>query len=349
MVTGATGLIGAEVAARLADCGHKVWALIRANDAAHAAERLRQRFARSDREVSENITPVCGDISKPLCGLAESDLRGVQHECDTIVHAAGETSFKNAKECDATNVHGAKEIIHLAKTWQNPLRLFYMSTASVCCGPEHADVREDAEPSGYTNGYTLSKRRAEGLMRESGLNAVILRPTIVLSRGIQDRQFARYILWVVLAIIQLANVPIDGDARLDFVPVDYVSDSVERLVGKDSLRHRCYHISAGPKASVTCSEIREVVSRVYPDAQKVRFLGPAMKRPSGGKNGAWRALQKAVAYYAPFANSDITYLNDRLAAELGKHMPVCPKATEYLAELVSQFGVDEALAESLRP
>jgi thioester reductase-like protein len=323
--------------------------LIRANDAAHAAERLRQRFARSGREVSENITPVCGDISKPFCGLAESDLRGVQRECDTIVHAAGETSFKNAKECSETNVHGAREVIQLAGTWRNPLRVFYMSTASVCCSPAHADLSEDTAPAGYANGYTLSKRQAERLMIESGLDAVILRPTIVLSRGIQDRHFARSILWIVPAVIQLADVPIDGNGRLDVAPVDYVATAVERLVSKNALRHRCYHLSAGPMASVTCVEIRGASRRVYPDAAKVRFFGPVMKRAAEGKNGAWRALQRAVAYYAPFANADITYRNDRLAEELGEEMPVCPKATEYLAELVSQFGVDEALAESLRP
>jgi nucleoside-diphosphate-sugar epimerase len=349
LVTGATGFIGGEIAARTSECGHTVWALIRANNDTHAAERLRQRFARSGRNGIENVTPVCGDISKPFCGVSDADLARLRRECDLIIHAAGETSFKNAKECNETNVNGASEIIQLAKTWPTSPRIFFISTASVCCGPAHADIAENAEPTGYANGYTLSKRHAEWVMLESGLDVTILRPSIVLSRGIQDRPFARSILWVIPAIIQLVEVAVDGSARVDLVPVDYVAAAVERLANKDSLQYRRYHLSAGPQASTTCCEVREVARRVYPDASRVRFRGDAAVRESACSNGGRRALLRAVEYYKPFINADVTYLNDRLAQELGEETPVCPNATEYLAELIAQIGVEEALDESLRP
>ena len=349
LVTGATGLIGGEIAAHLAEREHQVWALVRAQNDAHAAERLRERFSRSGRKGLENITPVCGDISKPLCGLGEADLTTLRRECETIIHAAGETSFKNAKECNEINVRGASEIVQLARTWPKPPRIFFISTAYVCCGPAHANISEDAKPTDYANGYTLSKRHAEQVMLESGLDVTILRPTIVLSRGLNDRGFARSILWVIPAIAQLADVPIDADARLDMVPVDYVAQAVERLVGKGSLRYRCYHISAGPQASIKCSEIREVASRIYPEAVGVRLGGADEEKQFARRNRRYRALVRAVTYYLPFANSDVTYLNDRLAEELGEEMPACPKAAEYLAELTLQIGMEEAFEESRRP
>ena len=349
LVSGATGLVGGEIAATLAERGHKVWGLILAENKGHAAQRLRKRLSLNTHNPNSRISPLCGNICESLCGIAEQDLGALRKECDIIIHAAGETSFNNTQECTKTNVNGAKEIIGLARSFERLVRIFFISTASVCCGPPHSILSEDADPVGYENGYTISKREAERLMLDSGLDVIILRPTIVLSHGIADRGFARSILWVIPAMIELGIVPAPPNARLDIVPVGYVGDAVERLIRRESLRHNRYHISAGPRASVTCSDLREAACETYPKAVKTRFLDPERAEEVVGNNGLRRALLKAIGYYQPFIAADVVYSNDRLARELGEEMPVCPKATDYLKDLMAQFSVAEALDESRRP
>jgi hypothetical protein len=144
----------------------------------------------------------------------------------------------------------------------------------------------------------------------------------------------------------LGEVPIAPDSRVDMVPVDYTAEVVGRLVSKDSLRYRNYHISAGRAAAPTCSEIIETVRREDSSYGRIRLAGPASS--DGGRKGS-RALMSALNYYAPFLNADVVYSNSRASEELGPEMPQCPKATLYINELMRRFSLQEAVAESVDP
>ena len=67
-------------------------------------------------------------------------------------------------------------------------RIVFVSTASVTTAPERTAITEEAPYAGHANTYSRSKREAEQLLMASGLDPVIVRPSIVLSRGIHDRQ-----------------------------------------------------------------------------------------------------------------------------------------------------------------
>ncbi|HZF38709.1 MAG TPA: SDR family oxidoreductase, partial [Blastocatellia bacterium] len=271
---------------------------------------------------------------------------------DTIVHCAGETSFKDGARCWNTNVGAAQRLIEFVRKMSRRPKVFFVSTASVCLDPKHSEVAEDAGFNGYENGYTKSKRHAERLIAESGLDVVVVRPSIVLSRGVRSRRMARSILWVIPVMRSLGEVPIDPDARVDMVPVDYTAEVVGRLVNKDSLRYRNYHISAGGAAAPTCSEIIETVRQDDCSYRRIRLAGPASS--VGGSRTAvdWRsgrALMAALNYYAPFLNAGVVYSNRRASEELGPEMPQCPKATRYINELMRRFSPEEAVAESVNP
>lgn len=64
LLTGATGLIGGEIAALLSGTGYRVWALVRAKNQIDAAHRIAARFARSSYSVPSTLIPVCGDITQ---------------------------------------------------------------------------------------------------------------------------------------------------------------------------------------------------------------------------------------------------------------------------------------------
>ena len=72
LVTGGTGLIGAEVLLALAQLGHRATALVRARDDAEAHRRLSARLQKSARyapEFMSSIHAVAGDTTAPHFGL----------------------------------------------------------------------------------------------------------------------------------------------------------------------------------------------------------------------------------------------------------------------------------------
>jgi nucleoside-diphosphate-sugar epimerase len=346
LVTGGTGLIGGEVIATLLDRGWSVKAVARASDDEAAAKRIHERLRKSRSRAShpEQLTCLAGSITEPGLGLRLSAFEGVS----AILHAAGETAFNNDDSCWKTNVGAAENLVDLGTRLKSPPRVFFMSTASVCMSPTHSVIQEGAPFAGFENGYTRSKRHAERILAASGLDVVILRPTIVFSRGVNDRKMARSMLWVIPALIELGSAPVDAGSRIDIAPVDYVAHAVELVLRRQSFAHRLYHISSGQGSSATCGEIKDAIVRAYPRAGATRFSGGSKKR-SSRVSPLRQRLEESISYYVPFMSADITYSNDRLARELGPELGVCPNVTEYLLSLLEQFEFQEGLEESARP
>lgn len=347
LVTGTTGMIGAEAAATLIDRGWHVRALVRARDTEEASRRLANRLHEADRAdlipylVGAALDAVPGDVTLADLGMPASALEGVS----AIVHCAAETSFKPEARTDEINVGGTRNVIELTRSLTPSPRLIHVSTAYVQMGPFHAEIAEDeASETLYDNNYVRSKREAERLVRESDLDAIALRPSIVLNRTHKDRRMRRSILWVIPAMAQLGNVPVDADARLDIVPARYLAEVVEILLRRRDLEHRCYHVTAGAESSRPIGEICEAAAAVFPTAERIRFLGP---RPDGQNSDGDRHTQRLMAQlapYLPFIEADVVYASERLRGELGEAMPHCPPITEYLPGILSQAAFSPATA-----
>jgi len=344
LVTGGTGLIGGEVIVALAGEGRAVDALVRAGSDDEARQRLFDRLEKSPAwrpELAPLVEPVIGDTTRELFGAPAGRFADTR----TIVHCAANTHFAD-REDEAvwtTNVTGAHTLVGVARAAARLARVVFVSTASVVTAPEGACLREDAPFAGYSNTYTRSKREAEAIVRRSGLDAVILRPSIVVSRGVRDRTMARSILWAVPIMGELGDVPIDPDTRIDIVPVDHVARAIVRLVAKPVLSHRTYHISAGEGAH-RFTELCEHVIRGNPALHRIRPLG----RHAKVSDRARARLLRPLGEYLPFINADVRYANERLVSEIGAD-GVAPSALAYLPELIGQISRREAIDEMQRP
>lgn len=102
-VTGATGYIGAAVAARLARKGHQVFGLTRTRENAKALAAI-------------GVSPVLGDLA------GDDDWRGVLQNCDTAVHCAFD-SENGAADVD----HAALEALRHAALDGRVRRVLYTS------------------------------------------------------------------------------------------------------------------------------------------------------------------------------------------------------------------------------
>lgn len=160
LVTGASGFLGGNVCAALSGRGHSVSALVR-------------------RPGSEpaGTTAVHGDLSDGDA-LAES-LRSVAPDC--VIHLAAEiASQRDRARIEEVNVAGTKRLLDAAVASGRP-RFIFASTV-VTGDAEGAELTESMALPVET-AYGRSKQEGEGLVRESGLDHVIIRPGHVYGPG----------------------------------------------------------------------------------------------------------------------------------------------------------------------
>jgi nucleoside-diphosphate-sugar epimerase len=344
LVTGGTGLIGGELILALASEGRPVAALVRGATAELAWRRLFARLEKSAAwrpELAPLIEAVPGDTTRQMFGLTAERVSRVA----TIVHCAANTQFadRESRSVWETNVGGAATLVAVARRAASGARVVFVSTASVVTAPAGACFGEDARPAGHANAYTRSKREAEAIVRGSGLDVLVLRPSIVLARGVRDRAMARSILWAVPIMGELGDVPVDPDSRIDMVPVDYVVRAIVRLLSKPALQHAVYHISAGEGAH-TFGELWDHVARANPSLPPLRPLG---RHGRVGARAPGRLL-RPLASYLPFMNANARYSNERLVREIGA-LGQPPPALSYVPALVGLISRREALEEMQRP
>ncbi|MBK9120927.1 MAG: SDR family oxidoreductase [Phycisphaerales bacterium] len=358
LITGATGLIGGELVRTLiTQPVGKVWALARPTPEAGPALRLGERLRRSgvDPAAAANlgVRAVAGDITIERLGLSDSAYEEICREADIIIHSAAETSFIRAAACRKTNIAGARNIIDFTRTCQREPLLVCISTAYVSGVVADACLsEEEASASDHHNEYTRSKAVAEELFNTSGLPVLTVRPSVVLSAGVPDSGFARAILQFVPLLAEFEAVPIDPVARPDAVPVQYVVDSIVRLLQLRARKYDCYHISAGNVGTSNYAEMARVLDRFYQRPQPLRLISPKqwnreLHRQYVGTPKR-RRLFASLRNYLPFLNMNVAYDNSRLRAELGERFPALPPLTSYLFELLRLMSDDPATARMMR-
>lgn len=343
LLTGVTGLIGGEVLRTLLRCpGGRVWTLARATPDHTPQARVLERLHRSGDPATTlppRVTAVAGDMTLPHLGLSAEDLRDITQNVDIIIHSAAETSFVRDAACRETNVLGATHLIALARQCVRRPRVMHISTAYVSGIVQNACLKEDNElGQDHHNGYTRSKAEAEALFFESDLDVLVVRPSVVLSADLPDVRFARAILQFVPLAFAFDAVPVDPAARPDAVPVQFVADSIVRLLERSALRHRCYHISAGDEGTAGYGELAALVDQFYGRATPLQLVPPSQwtrhLHREQINTPARRKLFAKLRNYLPFLNMNVLYDNGRLREELGDRFPDLPPLTAYVESLL---------------
>lgn len=239
LITGAAGLIGGEVAARLAKRGHRVSALVHNNP--------------DVRDNSGAVPPLHavlrGDVTRGGLGLGEA-----AGDHDLLIHCAATTRFDLSDAAyRTTNVVGTANAIALAQT--GGMALLHVSTAYVC-GMRDGVISED-EPlraMSFANGYEASKAAGEALVAASGVRWAIARPSVVVGDTASGaiRTFDTiYAAFKLIAEGRVRQIPACPDATIDFVPIDHVAGGLvalaENMAAADGGR---YHLVSGEPVPV---------------------------------------------------------------------------------------------------
>jgi len=270
LLTGATGFVGRTLARALAPT---------------MGNRLRL-FIRESSRLPPGLTPpltaVIGDLLDPSA-LADATL-----SVGTVIHLAALTGKASRGSMLETNTEGTRSLLKVAKRAGVTRFLFVSSIAA-----SFQDRR--------WYHYAESKRQAEQAVRESGLDWVIVRPTMVLGPGSP----------VQASLTRLASAPIGimfgrGDVRVQPIHVGDLVAMLLALLDKSSFGGQI--IEAGGPEVTSLSEMLgriRVRTRGQPNPFLHLPLEPARRLLGMLDRPLWRLLPFTAGQLASFANEGV--------------------------------------------
>jgi len=228
-VVGATGFVGRNIVAQLAGSGYRVRALSRSG------------ARRPDWPRSVEVGRVDVESGAGLdAGLAGAD---------AVVHLVAIPREDRGRTFEEVNVRGVARVLAAAER-AGVRRFVHLSALGVTPEPRYR--------------YLSSKWRGEELVRQSGLEWVILRPSLLF--GPDDGFFnivKTTLTWWSPGIVA---IPGDGSAQFQPLAVTDLALAVERCVADADRAGATYELGGGERVSY-----REIVDRVMAVTGKRRL------------------------------------------------------------------------------
>jgi thioester reductase-like protein len=336
-LTGATGYIGAHVAANLLERHDATLNLLVRGEDPHDAEvriwnamQLHMPFSRFYEYLQAKIRIFRGDLTSPQFGLDRDGYDRLVHTTDSVIHCAASLNRKSEKSCLNVNLRGTLEVLQLARHCQyyHGLRRFSeVSTVAVAGKRKHEIVPEDRaidwERSDY-DPYARTKKFCEHMVHEllPDVPLTIFRPSIVLgdSRYPETTQFDMVRSFVFLA--GLPVLPFRPHDKIDIVNVDFVADAISTLHMKPDPQHDTYHLSSG-NDSQTFQELTKALAAEQ-NTRRPLFIpvleGSFSSVVNALANGKGRAGRGAalLKVFLPYLVWNTVFDNTRVTLELGK-------------------------------
>lgn len=168
-VTGATGLVGNNLVRALVRDGEQARVLVRAGSEAEA--RARRELV----DLDDRIEVVAGDLDRPEA------LRACFAGVDVVVHAAAAVWIGRSRraELERVNVEGTRAVCDAVPSTARLVHVSSVDALGLRTRAHPAD--EDCAPQAHEGGipYIDTKRAADAVVRASGVDHVIVHPTLM--------------------------------------------------------------------------------------------------------------------------------------------------------------------------
>ncbi len=223
-VVGATGFVGRHLVAHLLDTGHTVRAVSQSGGRLPGWPEGPVRAFQADVESGS--------------GLAAA-LDGA----DAVVHLVAIPRQGRGRTFERTNVMGVRHVVDAAGA-AGVRRLVHLSVLGAVDDPGLE--------------YLRSKWQGEQIVRSSGLDWVILRPSLLFGEG--DGFFSLIVTTLTWWSPGVVAIPGDGSARFQPLAVDDLAIGIERSLSEPEHAGRTYEL--GGPAYLTYRQIVDAVMRV---------------------------------------------------------------------------------------
>ncbi len=222
-MTGCTGFVGSAVLRQLVESRHEVRALVRKGSEAKLT-------------MTEGVEIHLGDVTEA------SSLVGALEGCDAIIHLVGIIREFPGRGVTFKKMHveATQNILEAAQA-QGVKRYLHMSSNG---------TRERG-----TTGYHRTKWQAEELVRGSGLDWTIFRPSLIFGQG------SEFINMLSELIRRIPVVPVigDGQYRMQPVALEQVAASFVQALQMPQTIGSTYHLGGG--ASYSYDEILDLTAQ----------------------------------------------------------------------------------------
>ena len=235
-VTGGTGFVGREILGQLLSAGHEVRALVRDG----SQDKL---------SGHQNLETHIGDVTDA------ASLIGVLDGCDAVIHLVGIIREFPGRGITFKKMHvTATENILEACDEQGVQRFLHMSSNG---------TRERG-----TTAYHRTKWQAEELVRASGLDWTIFRPSLIFGRG------SEFVKMLTELIRRVPVVPVigDGQYRMQPVSVEQVAVSFVKALAMPESIGKTYH--QGGSESYTYDAILDLTGKAMGRKQVTKVHQP---------------------------------------------------------------------------
>ena len=235
-VTGGTGFVGREILGQLLSAGHEVRALVRDG----SQDKL---------SGHQNLETHIGDVTDA------ASLGGALDGCDAVIHLVGIIREFPGRGITFKNIHvTATENILEACDEQGVQRYLHMSSNG---------TRERG-----TTAYHRTKWQAEELVRASGLDWTIFRPSLIFGRG------SEFVKMLTELIRRVPVVPVigDGQYRMQPVSVEQVAVSFVKALAMPESIGKTYH--QGGSESYTYDAILDLTGKAMGRKQVTKVHQP---------------------------------------------------------------------------
>ncbi len=325
LVTGAAGLIGGDVCARLAKAGHAVHALVHRNPEVRGNDGTPVPVAGTHH----------GDVRKPHCGLDA----GALGQTDCVIHCAASLRFDlDDADYARVNVDGTAHALALAEALDADF--LYVSTAYVC-GQRGGVIPEGpvADGTDWANGYEASKAAAEAVVRASGRRFAIARPSIVLGEADSGRIRGFdtiYGAFKLMAEGHISRLPASIDATLDFVALDHVTAAIAAIAGSmERAAGGTFHLVSGGALPVA-DFVRGIGA--WPQFRAPELVDPDDFDPATLPPLERRLYKRVAAVYASYFQRSPRFDNSSLRALTGLDAP--PADADYFRRQIA-YCIDQ--------
>jgi uncharacterized protein YbjT (DUF2867 family) len=242
-VTGASGYVGGAILRRLLADGHEVVALQRRG---------------TDRPLhNPQISVVEGDLFRP------SEWDPALDSCDAVIHLVGIIRERPRQNVTMRRIHmdGTRIVVEAAK--RATVRKFVHMSAL-------------GARAGAASSYHQTKWEAEQLVRNSGLDYTIFRPSVIFGPGGPGPEFVGMLARL---IAKAPVVPLIGDGRFELQPVsvETVAEAFSKALTWPCAVNKTYELG-GPERMAYVDILRAIATAHGKRLRTVSIPVSLMKR-----------------------------------------------------------------------